>query len=156
VFVTEYGIADLRGKSDEDCVLAMLAITDARFQPELVARAQAAGKLRRDFQLPDAWRGNTPQRLHDALAAAKAQGLFPAFPFGSDFTPEELALLPALKRLQSVSASKTRLAAFLLGSIGQRAPSAEETRLLARLGLDRADGMRERVMRRLVLRALRR
>jgi acyl-CoA hydrolase len=154
-FVTEYGIADLRGKSDEGCVLAMLAITDARFQPELVARAQAAGKLRRDFQLPDAWRQNTPQRLHAALAAAKGKGLFPTFPFGSDFTADELALLPALKRLQSVSASKPRLAAFLLGSLGQKAPSAGETRLLARLGLDRVEGMSERVMRRLVLRALR-
>jgi len=155
VFVTEYGIADLRGKSDEDCVLAMLAITDARFQPELVARAQAACKLRRDFTLPDAWRQNTPQRLHDALAAAQRKGLFPTFPFGSDFSAEELALLPALKRLQAVSVSKPRLAAFLLGSLWQAAPSAAETRLLARLGLEQAHGIADRVLRRMVLRALR-
>src|SRR6185312_2640497 len=46
VYVTEYGIADLRGKSDEDCVIAMLRITDARFQDELCRRAKQAGKLR--------------------------------------------------------------------------------------------------------------
>ncbi len=54
IFVTEYGIADLRGKSDEDCVLAMLAITDTRFQDELTARAktdwQAASRF---FAIPD-------------------------------------------------------------------------------------------------------
>jgi len=43
--VTEYGIADLRGKSDEDTIKALLAITDARFQPALVREAKRAGKL---------------------------------------------------------------------------------------------------------------
>jgi len=44
IYVTEYGIADLRGKSDEDCVIAMLALADARFQDRLAAQAQATGK----------------------------------------------------------------------------------------------------------------
>ena len=34
VTVTEYGVADLRGKSDADVIAAMLAVTDSRFQDE--------------------------------------------------------------------------------------------------------------------------
>jgi hypothetical protein len=155
IFVSEYGSADLRGKSDEDCVLAMLAITDARFQDALAGQAKADGKLNRGFVIPDRWRENTPARVADALAPLQARGLFPPFPCGSDFSPDETALLPALKRLQRISASKPRLAAFLLSSVAMgQATSAEET-LLRRLGLDRPRSLGERVLKRLVLRALR-
>jgi acyl-CoA hydrolase len=154
IFVTEYGIADLRGKSDEECVLAMLAITDARFQGELVARATAAGKLRHDFTLPPKWRENTPQRLERALAPLRGRGLFPTFPFGSDFTDAEGALLPALLRLQRVSASPWRMATFLLRSlVGGSAPISANA-ALERLRLDRPHGWREHLLRRLVVRAL--
>ncbi|MDR3389814.1 MAG: acetyl-CoA hydrolase/transferase C-terminal domain-containing protein [Rudaea sp.] len=154
VYVTEYGCADPRGKSDEDCIRAMLAITDARFQDGLAAQAQNDGKLHRDFAIPDRWRKNTPAHLAAALAPLQARGLFPQFPFGSDFSVEELALLPALQRLQRVSMSKPRLAAFLLSSLWSRpAPAAEP--LLRRLGLDRPKGIGERMLRRLVSRALR-
>jgi acyl-CoA hydrolase len=154
IFVSEYGSADLRGKSDEDCILAMLAITDARFQDDLVGQAKASGKLRRDFVIPDRWRENTPDRLAAAMAPLQARGLFSLFPFGSDFSAEEMALLPALQRLQRVSASKLRLAAFLLSSMAiGKATSADET-LLRRLGLDRPRRWSERMLKRLVLRAL--
>jgi len=153
VFVTEYGIADLRGKSDEQCVLAMLAVTDARFQDELAASARAAGKLRADFVVPAAWRGNTPERLAAALAPLRARGLFGLFPFGSDFSDEELRLLPALKRLQQVSASKLTLASFLLGSLASRA-ATRDAPLLERLGLARPRGLSEWLTRKLLIRAL--
>ncbi len=42
IVVTEYGIADLRGKPDAEVVAAMLDITDSRFQAELLARAKKA------------------------------------------------------------------------------------------------------------------
>src|SRR5215472_4587520 len=38
IVVTEYGIADLRGKSDRDVIAAMLAVADSRFQDELCGR----------------------------------------------------------------------------------------------------------------------
>ena len=47
VFITEYGIADISGKSDADVIAAMLAITDSRFQDELARTAKDAGKLPR-------------------------------------------------------------------------------------------------------------
>lgn len=154
IFVTEYGIADLRGKSDEECIIAMLGITDAQFQPPLMEQAKAAGKLRRDFAIADRWRENTPARLAAALAPLRARGLFPAFPFGTDFNAEELALLPALQRLQKVSASKPRLAAFLLSSLWPGSETSQMRPLLARMGLERPHGPGEWILRRLLVRAL--
>src|SRR6202023_2477250 len=40
VIVTEYGVADIRGKSDADVIAAMLAVTDSRFQDELARQAK--------------------------------------------------------------------------------------------------------------------
>ncbi len=154
IYVTEYGIADLRGKSDEDCVLAMLAVSDTRFQDDLCNRAKAAGKLRSDFAIPPAWRRNDPNRLEVALRPFRARGLFPLFPFGSDFDERELLLLPALKKLQQVTASKAKLAAFLLAALGGRA-SASTQALLERLDLDRPRGINEWLLQKLVLHALR-
>src|SRR6185312_12157864 len=39
IVVTEYGVADLRGKSDSECIEAMLSICDARFLDALCAEA---------------------------------------------------------------------------------------------------------------------
>ena len=153
IYVTEYGSADLRGKSDEDCVIAMLAISAARFIDALAATAKRNGKLRRDFVIPDRWRQNTPERLAQAFAPHRAR--FPPFPFGSDFNAEELALLPALQRLQKVSARKTALAAFLLSSLWKAGEKPEDEPLLRRLDLAAPRDLSERLLRRLVLAALR-
>ena len=40
-------IADLRGRSDRECVAAMLAIAEATAQPLLQRQAVAAGKILR-------------------------------------------------------------------------------------------------------------
>ncbi|MEE7567263.1 acetyl-CoA hydrolase, partial [Xanthomonas sp. Kuri4-3] len=45
LYLTEYGIADLRGLTDEDCVIAMAGVCDQRFQAPLLAQARAARKL---------------------------------------------------------------------------------------------------------------
>jgi Acetyl-CoA hydrolase/transferase C-terminal domain len=50
IFVTEYGVADLRGKSDADTIAAMLSVADSRFQPELMRQAKDAGKLPKQLQ----------------------------------------------------------------------------------------------------------
>jgi acyl-CoA hydrolase len=44
IVVTEYGIANLRSKSDKDIIAALLNVADSRFQAELLAKAKAAGK----------------------------------------------------------------------------------------------------------------
>jgi hypothetical protein len=53
VYVTEYGVADLRGKSDSECIEAMLSICDARFIDALCAEAKSHGKLAADFKIPE-------------------------------------------------------------------------------------------------------
>jgi acyl-CoA hydrolase len=155
IYVTEYGIADLRGKSDEDCILAMLSICDARFQRVLAARAKAAGKLRAGFVLPARWGLNTPEYLARALEPLRNRGDFPLFPFGSDFSPEELALLPALKKLREVTQNKANLAVFLLASVFARGAGEADRALLDRVGLTRVRGGREWLLRKLVIHALR-
>ena len=104
IVITEYGLADLRGKPDEEVYLALIRIADARFQPSLLARAQKAGKVRKDFRLPDAWRENTPEHVSRMLASLGEGDAFPPFPFGCDFTPEELTLAKALQGLKSATA----------------------------------------------------
>ena len=103
VVLTEYGIADIRGKSDAEVAAAMLAIADSRFQPALLADAQRAGKLPASFRIPDAQRSNLPERLERALAPHRAAGRFGALPFGTDLSPEEVRLGGALRRLKARS-----------------------------------------------------
>ena len=103
IVVTEYGIADLRGKNDRDVIAAMLAVANSRFQDELLRRAKDAGKIEQAFELPPACRDNTPERIARALAPAREQGLIPPFPFGTDFTATEQRLIPALRLLGSAS-----------------------------------------------------
>ena len=155
IVVSEYGIADLRGKSDEDCIKAMLAITDSRFQDLLMATAQSAGKLARDYRLPDSARQNSPQRLRAALQPFKARGLFPAFPSGCDFSTDELRLMPALQLLKKQTASAVQLPQLVWRALMHGQPTAEMTPLLQRMQLDRPRTLGERVYRRFLTQALR-
>jgi len=100
IVVTEYGVADLRGLSDQDAIAALLNIADSRFQDGLKREAQAAGKLRLDHQIADLHRNNTPRALEERFILARARGLFSEFPFGTDFTSEEIVLAKALTRLK--------------------------------------------------------
>ncbi|HEX4299491.1 MAG TPA: acetyl-CoA hydrolase/transferase C-terminal domain-containing protein [Gammaproteobacteria bacterium] len=150
--VTEYGIADLRGKTDREVIAALLNLADSRFQPELMAQAKRAGKLAKDYAIPDPFRYNTPERLRSRLAPLQKIGLFPELPFGSDFTPEELKLGKALKYLQARSGSlggKLRLGLSLL-----HAPPAQTSACLARMGLEQPRDLKEKIYARLVGNAL--
>ena len=68
IVITEYGIADLRGKTDRHVIEAMLSITDSRFQTELIEQAQQIGKLPKDFCLDPRFADNSPQRLQSIAA----------------------------------------------------------------------------------------
>lgn len=136
IIVTEYGVADLRGKSDAEVIAAMLQVADSRFQAELMRQAKDAGKLPKGFEIPAAYRDNHPERIARALQPARAAGLLPSFPFGSDFTATEQRLIPALQFLQEVQHAPHRLAALLWQGLTRR-PDAADRECLARLGLDR-------------------
>ena len=138
MIITEYGIADIRGRSDRDVIAAMLAITDSRFQGELLRQAKDAGKIEREFELPKSARDNTPDAIAQALKPAADAGLLPAFPFGTDFTAIEQRLIPALQVLKS--ASRLQLAALLVRGLGAGAADAD---CLDRLGLARPKSVTE-------------
>ena len=149
--VTEYGIADLRGKSDAQVIEALLKVADSRFQDELIEAAQKAGKLERDFVLDAAYRQNTPERL-EALCAEFPQ-LFADFPLGSDFTEQEQELLRALGWLKS----KLRLSEILeLGAAAlfEQPDPARYRAHLQRMGLEQPEGLREQLYRKLLLAGL--
>ena len=121
IVLTEYGAADLRGKSDAEVAAAMLEIADSRFQAALLAETQRAGKLPASYRIPDACRANRPETLERALAPHRAAGFFGALPFGTDLTAEDLSLARALRRLKAGTQSlggKSR-------RVGSAAASAE-------------------------------
>lgn len=150
IVVTEYGVADLRGKSDEECIAAIIGIADSRFQAELLARAKKAGKVHPDLKIAAAAQGNSPERLNHWLAPARQDGLLPDYPFGTDFTETEQRLLPALAILKQASGSWPALAR--IAARGLTAPPDPEC--LERLGLGQPSNWRERLTRYLVLGAL--
>jgi acyl-CoA hydrolase len=151
--VTEYGIADLRGRTDEEIIIALLNVADSRFQDALLSRARAAGKIRADYRIPDAFRNNLPQRLTLALRGHRQQGYFSEYPFGTDLAEEEIVLARALKFLDGRTGSpwgRVKTAAASLGAT----PGSRHTSALKRMGLDQPRGLSERLQRRLVVFAL--
>jgi hypothetical protein len=147
IIVSEYGIADLRGKSDEHVVAAMLAIADSRFQSELLRQAKDAQKIAADYEIPATRRENHPERIAAALAPFAEH--LPPFPFGTDFTPVEQRLLPALNRLKD--ATSLELARFAIAGLS---PVPDDAEPLARMGLASPKGFTEYLYRALVRGAL--
>ena len=152
VFATEYGVADVRGRSDHDTIAAMLGIADSRFQSELMREAKDAGKLAKTFEIPAAHRENYPERVTAALKPYRRSGALPAFPFGSDFTEAERMLIPALQILQG--ASPLLLARLALEGVGAARTANAEA--LARLQLDAPRSLSDRLYRLLLSAALKR
>jgi acyl-CoA hydrolase len=145
IVVTEYGVADLRGKADADVIAAMLNVTDSRFQDQLMRQAIDAGKLPRDHRIPAAHCDNTPTRIAAALSPARTAGLLPSFPFGSDFTEVEQRLMPALEMLRDASRSPLALIGLLMK--GLRPGDASVQPALARMGLDHPNTFSDRLYR---------
>jgi acyl-CoA hydrolase len=130
MIVTEYGIADVRGKSDREVIAAMLKITDSRFQDDLLRQAKDAGKIERAYELPKSARDNTPDAIARALQPAGDAGLLPQFPFGTDFTDVEQRLIPALEKLKT--ASFVELASLFVRGLSTRTNNSD---CLERMGL---------------------
>ncbi|MEO3713972.1 acetyl-CoA hydrolase/transferase C-terminal domain-containing protein [Roseateles flavus] len=145
--ITEYGVADLRGRTDTEVVQALIRIADSRFQDELVREAQAHGKLAADWQLPDTWRCNRPETLRELLRPWRNEGLLPDFPFGTDLTEDELKIVRALKKLKHASTHPVELVSLVLRSL-QGLPEVPEA-YLERLGLDQAHSFKQLFLKRL-------
>ena len=153
IYITEYGIADLRGKTDEECATAMISISDAHFHRQLVDEAIRACKLPCGFVIPAAWAENTASQLRARLRPARDEGWIPDYPFGSDFNAIELRLLAGLGWLKSATAKPSgwpRLAAAII------APGAKDSESLARMSLTQPKSLKDRVLARMLTGALNR
>jgi acyl-CoA hydrolase len=154
IVVSEYGIADLRGCTDEEIVAALLNITDSRFQDQLLARARSAGKIGRGYRIPDRCRNNLPQRLEHALQEPRARGYFSEYPFGTDLTAEEIVLARALKYLESRAGSTRARLVTAASALARGRPAERHSAALRRMGLERPRGAAELLQQRLVVLAL--
>ena len=159
ITITEYGIADLRGACDEDCVKAMLAITDSRFQHDLIEPAKRAGKIARNFHLPHAWRNNTPEHLENRLRPFRRSGILPNYPSGCDFTSVEQRAIQALKWLKTQTARRMRFARTVLTlpfTSFTKVHTENDVQVLRRMDLLTPNRIKDRFYRRLMHLALKR
>jgi acyl-CoA hydrolase len=155
IVVTEYGVADLRGRSDQDVVAALLNIADSRFQDDLKRAAQRAGKLAQSYQIPGMHRNNTPRALEERFVLARARGLFSEYPFGTDLTGEEIVLAQALTRLKDRTArARPRLRA-VVGAALSRGTPANLRPYLERMSLEKPKSRQEWLWQRLLVQELR-
>ena len=150
IVVTEYGIADLRGRTDEEIIAALLNVADSRFQPALLARAQAAGKIGAHYRIPDQYRNNLPRRLERALQPPRERGYFSEYPFGTDLTAEEIVLARALRWLESRSGSGWARFATALAAVAGGRRRVVHAAALRRMGLERPRSLAEWLQQRLV------
>jgi acyl-CoA hydrolase len=151
IVVTEYGIADLRGKSDGEVIAELLNITDSQFQDELLTQAKRSGKIPVGHEIAPVFRNNRPERLASALAVHQGKGYFPAFPFGTDFTPEELVLGKALRSMKTKLSGPAALAKALLHAVDTGQPPPAAAPYLERMQLDKPDNVKDRLAQRLIV-----
>ena len=151
IVITEYGIADLRSKSDKDVIAALLNIADSRFQGELMEAVKKSGKLPLDHQIPDAFRNNLPEQLSALMGKYKKQGYFQTFPFGVDMTDDELVLAKTLKAIKSRMSSPKGAIGTLKQAIGTHEVPDNAAPYLERLGLDAAQTIQDKVLRKLIV-----
>ena len=153
VYVTEYGIAATRGCSDRDIIDRMLHISGAEFHDELLRSARASGKVEKDYAMQLDADQNRPARITAVFDTCR--DAFPAFPLGTELTDEEAALAEALTWLQEETATtsgKLRcVAGAMFASVEDKHAAA-----LERMGYDKPSGLGDRVMGKMIGRALKR
>ncbi len=154
IVVTEYGIADLMGKTDQDVVKAILNITDSRFQDDLLKKAKQAGKLSADYQIPEPFKHNTPEKLATLLQRYQTEGYFKPFPFGCDFTDEEIVIGKALRTFKSSITTNKFSTLKKLGGHLLKSPPPSAEQYLARMNLNNPMTVKEKLMQKVVVHAL--
>ncbi|HZP14069.1 MAG TPA: acetyl-CoA hydrolase/transferase C-terminal domain-containing protein [Nevskiaceae bacterium] len=154
IVITEYGIADLRSKTDGEIIQALLNVADSRFQQSLLDEAKRHGKIARDYAIAERFRHNTPQRLEASLQQFRSQGLFPAFPLGCDFTAEELALGKALRGMKA-RVAKTKKWRLALAAWRFKDDPLSARPYLRRMKLESPKSFEDKVARMLLIEQLR-
>jgi len=155
IVVTEYGIADIRGKNDSEIIAAMINIADSRFQKQLLEQAKKAKKISRDYEIPEEYRNNTPEKNAELIKPYQEQGYFKVFPFGTDFKMEEVMLASSMRALKELASDKPLklLRGLLLEAIKPVPESASV--FIRHMELEKPASLKERIARNMVILALR-
>ena len=154
IVVTEYGVADLRGRSDEEVIIGLIEIADSRFQEELINGSKRASKLCKEYRLPDYAKNNRPDRIKNQLAQYRRLGLFPEFPFGTDLTEVEVTLQKSLHRLAQIIKGR-KLQFPKPGEFRKLIVIPRTARpYLQRMTLDHPQSLKERLLQRSLVYAL--
>lgn len=151
--VTEYGVADLKGRSDREVVSAIVSVADRAFQARLAREATASGKLPVGWLPPAHATRNTSDHIARVLRPARVEGLLPVFPLGTEMTHVEQMLVPALQRLRAAGVADLVTIAWRGAGGSARAAAVQQ---LERLNLTAPRSLREHVMRMLVAGAVER
>ncbi len=151
IVITEYGIAELRGKTDSEVIAEMLKISDSRFQQQLMQQAKKNGKLPQDYRIPAVYCNNYPNVVVKKIEKFKQKGMFSRFPFGSDFSEEERVVGRALKSLKNKSRSKKLMLKLLLKAMIPQPVPEKYQPYLQRMGLWRVNTIEERLLRKLLV-----
>ncbi|SDG69914.1 acetyl-CoA hydrolase/transferase C-terminal domain-containing protein [Desulfosporosinus hippei] len=155
IIVTEYGIADVRSKPEKEVIAELIKVADSRFQNKLLDQAKKAGKIPKDYEIPQEYRNNTPEKITALLKPYQSQGIFQPFPFGTDLTEIEIALGGALKGLKKLAnGNRLKMATGLIKEFFRPIPASSRP-YLERLNLQRPSSMKEKIMRKLVIFSLR-
>jgi hypothetical protein len=151
IIVSEYGIANLRSKTDSEIIKELLNIADSRFQQSLMQQAKEAGKLEPDYQILGEFTNNYPHIIEEKIQTFKQQGFFQRFPFGTDFTEEEQFVGRALKVLKNKKRSKKLMLKLILRALIPQPIPAEYKPYLERMGLWEVKSLEERLLRKLLV-----
>ena len=152
IYVTEYGIADLRFASDEECIKRMISVSTSGSAASLKETAVAAGKLNASFDVSAIKQQNSPDILESRLSEFRRSGSLIDYPLGSDFTPVEQKLITALqilKRSTSTTAGKLQL---IYRALTTQLPDYEEE--VSRMSLSEPTSLKEKLTARLLRYAL--
>ncbi|MDX1695534.1 MAG: acetyl-CoA hydrolase/transferase C-terminal domain-containing protein, partial [Ketobacteraceae bacterium] len=151
IIVTEYGVANLRGKTDEEVAIALIKVADSRFQEELLEFAKDNGKVSKDYELPSEYRNNTPEKINRWISQWREQGHFPAFPLGTDLTDEEIAIGKSLKDIKALMDNPRKLIKAIVKSFVHDVDEAGARKYLERMQLAHPDTAKETLIQHLLL-----
>ena len=151
IIVTEYGVADLRGQSDQEIIKRLINIADSRFQQELLDFAKANGKVAAGYEIPGEARDNTPEKLMRILGSELETGLLPDYPFGTDLTEQEITLAASLRRVKALTAEPGHLIKSVFKALVHNKENDAAKAYLERINLEHPGTSQEFLIKQLVL-----
>ena len=108
-----------------------------------------------DYEIPEEYRNNTPEKVASIIGPYQKQGYFKPFPFGTDLNQDDIDLGGSLKVLKALSTgSPFKLRRKLIAELFRPIPKSAE-RHIVRMELQNPSSLKEKVMRKIVVFALR-